>query len=582
MPAPRTIEITMDGTDQIGAIPLWCWQANKLTIEATLASSATLLDAATTITAEIHSSAAPAGSEPLASSAVAATGDEWTFDFNTLDMSFSIGDDVSGVCYLFVTVQDSSGDELQTLAARRLEVKASGWSGLDPDPPTPAIYATAAPQYVTMAAHAGLPNERVLTAGAGITLTDGGAGSTATVALANSLISIVSDTGVRTNYNPAADTDVARGTALMEATFAAVAGDTIHLGRGTYALENQVCFPLPDNCHMILDPGAKITSEADASSLGPIIVPGNNSVIQGGTVEGVAVATFQVPIGVDVELSAAAKTGIRIIGVKMVGDWDGFYFNGNTDPCTAELWDCRIETKYDAITISSSSGSVAHRIDAYNCRIAVAGPSASGLGVSRGITAQRGGRIRMYGGSIEVTNGGVNVNAGAVTLDSGTVEVHDVSVRVSNGGNPKYDLLNNVGGTLSVSGGSGSDSGNVYLTSGSITRLNDREVIGGLDSVDYDKPAKFDSNGEFNLSNKLRVFNGGGATMRLQVDVTGITASRDQTVTDADGRLSVLRTTPPISTATPGKPGEWAADSSYLYVYSPSYSGWMRAALSAF
>lgn len=44
-------------------------------------------------------------------------------------------------------------------------------------------------QYVVMAASSGLSNERVLTAGTGISVTDGGAGSTVTVALANTAVS---------------------------------------------------------------------------------------------------------------------------------------------------------------------------------------------------------------------------------------------------------------------------------------------------------------------------------------------------------------------------------------------------------
>lgn len=42
--------------------------------------------------------------------------------------------------------------------------------------------APASPSYITLGTDATLPNERVLTAGSGITLTDGGAGSTLTIA----------------------------------------------------------------------------------------------------------------------------------------------------------------------------------------------------------------------------------------------------------------------------------------------------------------------------------------------------------------------------------------------------------------
>jgi len=44
-------------------------------------------------------------------------------------------------------------------------------------------FAPATSQYVTLAADAGLTNERILTAGAGITITDGGAGLPVTISL---------------------------------------------------------------------------------------------------------------------------------------------------------------------------------------------------------------------------------------------------------------------------------------------------------------------------------------------------------------------------------------------------------------
>lgn len=55
------------------------------------------------------------------------------------------------------------------------------WRGMEVPDPTPG-YATSTPSFVTLATTADLTSERVLTAGTNITLTDGGAGSTITVA----------------------------------------------------------------------------------------------------------------------------------------------------------------------------------------------------------------------------------------------------------------------------------------------------------------------------------------------------------------------------------------------------------------
>lgn len=132
MPAPRTISITADGADNLGVHPLWAWQANPLTIVCDL-SGITLLDGAAAIAAKIHSTAAPGGTVPLASLDVESDASEVTFDFTTAEMSFSIGSGVSAFCYLFLTALDDDGTELQTLYARRIEIKAAAWSNSHAD-----------------------------------------------------------------------------------------------------------------------------------------------------------------------------------------------------------------------------------------------------------------------------------------------------------------------------------------------------------------------------------------------------------------------------------------------------------------
>ncbi len=131
MPAPRTISLTLDGTDRLGVTPLWCWQANPLTLTCAL-GALTLLTGAATIEAKIHATQVPAGTTPLAADSVAAA-DEVTFDFTTAEMSFDIGTGVKAlICYLFITALDAGGAELQTLYAGRIEIKATSYSDILP------------------------------------------------------------------------------------------------------------------------------------------------------------------------------------------------------------------------------------------------------------------------------------------------------------------------------------------------------------------------------------------------------------------------------------------------------------------
>jgi hypothetical protein len=128
MPAPRTISLTLDGTDKLGAPALWARQTNPLTLDCEIDSDLTLLTGAATFAAEIHASAAPNGAAPLAAAEVEAA-DEATFEFASADMGFTIGTSASVFRYLFITALDATGEETQTLYARRIEIKANGYSG---------------------------------------------------------------------------------------------------------------------------------------------------------------------------------------------------------------------------------------------------------------------------------------------------------------------------------------------------------------------------------------------------------------------------------------------------------------------
>ena len=102
--------------------------------------------------------------------------------FNATDISGSITRTTAGLSYLVAgnntTITSASNGQV-TIAS------IGGGGGVDADEDA---------SYVVIAATASLPNERVLTAGTGISLADGGAGAAATLAILDSVVATVSGT----------------------------------------------------------------------------------------------------------------------------------------------------------------------------------------------------------------------------------------------------------------------------------------------------------------------------------------------------------------------------------------------------
>ncbi len=130
MPAPRELTFNLDGLDHTSSPAKWAFQANPLTLTATL--TADLLEGAASVVAEIFASGV-GGLEPLASSTGTEASDVYTFDFATADMAVDMAGLALKTFYLVITALDAEAEELQTLYRGLLELHVNQYSGAPAD-----------------------------------------------------------------------------------------------------------------------------------------------------------------------------------------------------------------------------------------------------------------------------------------------------------------------------------------------------------------------------------------------------------------------------------------------------------------
>lgn len=274
------------------------------------------------------------------------------------------------------------------------------------------------------------------------------------------VVTIIHSNGTETEYTAAADTDVARGTALKAAVAAAVAGDLISMPAQTFDLGTDNLI-LPDQTSLI---GAgmnetTINSEAVLSTAGPIIVPGSESVLADFGVVATGSEIYQAGVGWYYNEGGGATnpipTSFSARRIKIIGDTDGFFFRGNEGSSTGYISGCEVYTKYDAFRGQINSDTYYFNDTTHT----ITGPSYTGLGAT-GLNVSFG-VVHFYGGTIGVSSGagsntGVSVETDALVDISGTT--------ITTTGLEPFDLINN-GGTLKVANASY----NASKTTGDIT-----------------------------------------------------------------------------------------------------------------
>ncbi len=342
--------------------------------------------------------------------------------------------------------------------------------------------------------------------GANVALGSGGSGS----GTAAGLVYITNDSGTTTNYNPSADTDSARGTALLAAVAAATSGQTVKVGAGTFALAANRLL-IPDDVDLDLDPGTLITGTANLSTVGPIVRPGNRTTVRGGKIQGTAASgVSQAPFGISSFVASPDPQTEDFVldGVTLEADSDAFYILSN-EPCTGTIRNCTFISKYDIIYVSGYNGDPArHSVQIYNTQGIVVGLSSIASPMGRGTTIAYGATVDIHGGSLAVSDGGTTLNAGAASYEGGTLNLYSVKITTSNGANHNYDLYTNGSGVIRVNGGAGSGTGGIFSTnSGANVTYTGNLSTGGNGTADNGKLAVFGTGGILDATAEIAVHN---------------------------------------------------------------------------
>jgi hypothetical protein len=228
------------------------------------------------------------------------------------------------------------------------------------------------------------------------------------------LIALNRDDGTQILYKPSADTDAARGTALLSARAALAAKDTLRLGPGVYDLGSSAFSTgLPDDVSII---GSGWTTKITTThSAGVILKPGNRNYFKDFWLEAsLTDGTFQFPFG----STSGSFSNVVLDSVKITGDSDGIYLNSSSE-CSLKIINCHIQTMFDAIRHLNA----AHTTDVYNSYLATVGDSFCDGALDRGIAAATG-TINIYGGYIESHGDGGVSDYYDVFADGGTINLY--------------------------------------------------------------------------------------------------------------------------------------------------------------
>lgn len=330
---------------------------------------------------------------------------------------------------------------------------------------------------VTLAKMANLANGKLIgraTSGTGVPEAIGVSSdfslSGGTLALTNAYMPMVAgvvlqlDAGNRAVYPPSADTDAARGTALIAAVAAAAAGDSIYLGPGAYNI---------GTTQLVLPAGSSLIGQGfGTTSIVADKRTNNLKVATGVTIQGVKISVLSPSSSSGHSLignESAAYSNVTIRDCHLIGEQDIFNGYGEFNNTSIRLVGCILESKFDVFNHTPGTGNT---IDIDSCWVIADGTgNPDGSAALSGLVTRAGCTMNVRNSRIEVRLAGPGWSGTGITANGGTANVTDCWISTETGSTSPYDLYQAGGGTLNVTGGRGSGTNGAYTSTGTITHI---------------------------------------------------------------------------------------------------------------
>lgn len=259
-------------------------------------------------------------------------------------------------------------------------------------------------------------------------------------------VMILHKNGTTHYYIASANTDIARGTALINAVSASASGDVIYLSANTFDVgTTQLMLP---NSVSIAGAGMDntvILSQVALTTEGVAIVTGDNAIVQDLTIRLNGGAIFQAGIGFNNATGDQVSTLTKVYRVTIIGDTDAFYFKNNPNSgknTNYQIYESKTIAMYDSFNVVGSGAvGTTDYYEIHDTDLLVNDSSYTGLG-GRALAFDGGTKsvVKMFGGSLtSVNQPSASIGLGMINGDTTSIlYMYDTTINTT--GTTQYDI----------------------------------------------------------------------------------------------------------------------------------------------